>query len=120
MGYRGSFTDEFETYKVTVQGKNRFYPFIRPEIGMRRSFKKKMKGSPFKMAWETGAYFRLNLTSLGTAMIEETDFEVTLSPRGDIIGMYGRILFPAGRKSLKMKEKETARPPIIYNPRNLK
>lgn len=120
VGYRGSFTDEFETYKVTVQGKNRFYPFIRPEIGMRRDFKRKMKGSPFRMAWEAGTFFRWNLTSLGTASIEETDFAVTLRPRGDIIGMYARLLFPTGRKSLKMKEKETTRPPVIYNPRNLK
>lgn len=119
-GYQGSFTDEFETYKVTVQSKNRFYPFIRPEIGMRRSFKGRMKGSPFKMAWETGVFYRLNLASLGTAQIEETDFVVTLRPKGDIIGMFARVLFPAGRKSLVMKEKETVRPPIIYNPRNLK
>lgn len=105
LGYRGAFIDEFETYKVTIQGKSKLYQFIKPEIGVRRYFRKGMKGSRYKMAYEFGTYFRYNLNTLGTAKIEEPDFAVTLEPRGNIIGGYFKILFPAGRRHIHRKTK---------------
>lgn len=116
LGYQGTFEDEFETYTVKIEGKNRLYPFIRPEIGIRKYFKQKMKGSRYKMAYEFGAYFRYNLNTLGTAKISEHDFEVTLEPRGNIIGAYFKILFPAGQKRIKIKRLQPKKlPRIICN-----
>ncbi|MCB9340784.1 MAG: hypothetical protein H6577_21885 [Lewinellaceae bacterium] len=121
LGYRGTFIDEFEDYTVRIEGNHKLYQFIRPEIGIRRYFKQRMKGSRYKMAYEFGTYFRYNLNILGTATIEENDFEVTLKPRGNIIGGYFKILFPAGKKRIRLKpQKEKELPPIIYNPRYLK
>jgi len=121
LGYQGVFEDEFETYKVVVQGRNKLYQFIRPEIGIRRYFKQKMKGSRYKIAYEFGTYFRYNLNTLGIATIKENDFEVALEPRGNIIGGYFKILFPSGKKRIRIKnQKEKELPPIIYNPRFLK
>ncbi len=121
LGYRGTFIDEFEDYTVRIEGKNKLYQFIRPEIGIRRYFKQKMKGTRYKMAYEFGTYFRYNLNTLGTATIEETDFEVTLKPSGNIIGVYFKVLFPAGKKRIRIKpQKEKELPPIIYNPRYFK
>lgn len=121
LGYQGTYVDEFETYTVKIEGKNKLYQFIRPEIGIRRYFNQRMKGARYKMAYEFGTYFRYNLNTLGTATISENDFEVTLKPRGNIIGGYFKILFPAGKKRIRMKQREEERlPPIIYNPRYLK
>ncbi len=120
QAYQGVFVDEFATYKVTVSGKNKLYYFLRPEIGVRRYFKRKMKGARYKTAYEFGAYFRYNLNALGSAKIEENNFEITLEPRGSIIGGYFSVLFPAGRKHMRMKQRpEKELPPIIYNPRYL-
>ncbi len=80
-----------------------------------------MNGPRYKMAYEFGTYFRYNLNTLGTAQIEEPDFNITLEPRGNIFGGYFKILFPAGRKRVRMKEVQTIElPPIIYNPRHLR
>ncbi len=121
LGYQGAFTDEFDNYTVKIEGKHNLYQFIRPEIGIRRYFKQRMKGSRYKMAYEFGTYFRYNLNTLGSVKIEEDNFEVTLEPRGNIIGGYFKILFPAGKKRVRVKQqKEKELPPIIYNPRYLK
>ncbi len=118
LGYRGTLVDVFDTYSVTIQGEQQWYPFIRPEIGIRRSFGQKMKGSRFKMAYELGTFFRYNLDALGTATITENDFQVILQPSGHIMGTYFKILFPVGKKRMSQKPpKEKALPPIIYNPR---
>ncbi len=118
MGYQRSFVDEFETYSVKIEGKNNFYPFVKPEIGIRKNFKQRMKGARYKMAYELGTYFRYNLNTLGTATIEEDNFVVTLEPRGNIIGAYFKILFPAGTKRIKIEQQtENELPPVIYNPR---
>ncbi|MCB0663208.1 MAG: hypothetical protein KDC24_10745 [Saprospiraceae bacterium] len=120
-GYQGAFTDEFETYSVEIEGKSIVYPYVRPEIGIRRYFKKRMKGSRFKMAYEFGTFFRYNILTLGKVTITEQDFEIAFQPNGNILGGYFKVLFPTGRKRVKMK-KESAKelPPIIYNPRFLK
>jgi hypothetical protein len=121
MGYQGTFIDEFESYSVRIEGKHKLYQFIRPEIGIRRYFKQKIKGARYKMAYEFGAYFRYNFNYLGSATIREVDFETTIKPRGNIIGGYFKILFPVGKKRVRIKQEsrdETA--PIIYSPRNMK
>ncbi|MCB0637041.1 MAG: hypothetical protein KDC54_10515 [Lewinella sp.] len=118
LGYQGSFTDEFDTYRVRITGSRSLYPFIRPEIGIRRYFKHRMRGSRFKIAYEFGTFFRYNLSTLGTATIEEPDFAVTLAPRGNIIGAYVRLLLPAGNRRVRSQpERPSELPPIIYHPR---
>ncbi len=118
LGYESTFVDEFETYKVIIQGKNKFYYFIKPEIGYRKYFKKRMRGSKYKSAYEFGTYFRYNLNTLGTVTIQETDSDIKFDPRGSIFGVFFKFLFPVGRKRFKINnppQKEL--PPIIYNPR---
>lgn len=119
LGYKGRFVDQFETYTVTVQGDKRWYHFIRTDLGIRRYFKKKQKGIRYKIAYEYGAYFRLNLNRLGTVVFEETDFLVTTEPRGNLIGVYFKFLFPVGKKRMEVKkvEEEIEIPPVIYYPR---
>ena len=131
LGYQGKFIDEFETYKITIEGNNVLYQFIRPEIGIRRYFKQRMKGSRFKMAYEFGTFFRYNLNILGTVLIQENDFQVTLEPKGNIVGAYFKILLPAGKKRIEFKQQIPADKkekrikqnqvkelsPIIYKPR---
>lgn len=120
LSYQGTFEDEFDTYTVKIAGKHKFNPFIRPAIGVRKSFKRKMKGSRYPMAYEMGTFFRYNFRTLGTAQIIEQDFEVILEPRGNIIGGYFKILIPAGKKRLRIKKERAPRwSPIIYNPRFL-
>lgn len=120
LGYQGAFTDEFETYSFTIEGKNKLYQFIRPEIGIRRYFKHKMKRFRYKMAYEFGTFFRYNFNALGMATINEHDFEVTLKPRGNIIGGYFKVLFPVGTKRIGIQQnREGKLPRIIYSPRFL-
>lgn len=119
LGYKGKFTDEFDTYTVTVIGEKRWYHFIKTELGLRRYFKKKQKGIKYKTAYEFGTYFRLNLNTLGTVTFEESDFRILSEPRGSLIGIYVKFLFPAGRKRIKVRKDERIEeiPPVIYNPR---
>lgn len=118
LGYKGTFVDEFETYKVSIQGENRFYYFLKPELGFRIYSKKKMKGSRYKTALDIGTYFRYNFNTLGSAKIEESNFELNFEPRGNILGVYIKYLFPHGKKGIKVKkQREKALTPIIYNPR---
>ncbi|MEZ4980047.1 MAG: hypothetical protein R2769_00345 [Saprospiraceae bacterium] len=118
FGYRGNFVDEYDSYQVEVKGNEVAYPFIRPEIGFRHYFKKRSRGSRFKTALEIGTYFRYNFNRLGVVTIKEPDLDLVLEPSGSIIGIYCRILFPVGKKRVKMERKrKEVLPPIIYNPR---
>ena len=119
MGYQGEFIDEFDAYTVYVEGTNRWYYFLRPEIGMRRYFKKKMKGSRFKQNYEFGTFFRYNINDLGIARIEENNLNLTIQPKGNVIGGYIKFLIPAGNQGIKVKSLEEQLPPIIYSPRFL-
>lgn len=119
VGYQGKLLEEFDLYTVEIEGKNTLYPFIKPEIGIRRYSRYRMKGSQFKMAYEFGVFFRYNLRTLGMAKIQEKDLEVTLEPSGNIIGGSFKILFPAGGKRVRLQgEKAKTFPSIIYNPRS--
>ena len=119
LGYKGEFIDEFETYTVTVQGEKRCYHYLKSELGIRQFLKKKRKGTKYKTAFEFGTYFRLNLNSLGTVVFAEPNFSVSSEPQGNLIGVYYKFLFPAGRKRIKVKSEEVIEeiPPLIYNPR---
>lgn len=120
LGYQGEFVEKFETYTVKVESKNAIYPFIRPEIGFRKNLKQRMKGSRYSLAYEFGTFFRFNLNTLGTAQINETGFQVIIEPRGNIIGGYFKILFPSGKKTIKMKkQRPTILPTKIKNTRYL-
>ena len=120
-GYQGNFVDVYETYSVSVEGKHKLYPFIRPEIGIRKYFKQKMKGARYKTCYEFGTFFRYNLNTLGIATIRDDDVEVRLEPRGNIMGAYFKVLFPAGKKRLRIKQEQTKElSPVIYNPRFFK
>jgi len=81
-----------------------------------------MKGTRDKLVYELGTYFRFNFNTLGVATIEEKDFEVvTIEPKGDIIGLYIKFLFPASKKKIRVKQNNAKQlPPIIYNPRYFK
>lgn len=118
VGKKRTLVEDFDTYRVSIEGKKSWYPFIRPEIGFRRYLKRRMDGSRDKISYEFGTYFRYNLNTLGTIKIEEINFETNLEPRGNVIGVYFKILVPEGRKRIKMKVKPEKRlPSIIYNPR---
>ncbi|MBR9922064.1 MAG: hypothetical protein GYB31_14590 [Bacteroidetes bacterium] len=118
LAYQKVFEDQFETYTVSIEGENLLLYFIQPELGIRRYFKQKMKVSRFKTAYEFGVFFRYNFNRLGTATISSSDYEVVLTPSGNIMGAYFKILFPIGNKRFEAKpKKEKPLPPIIYNPR---
>lgn len=120
LGKKRTLVEDFDTYTIIINGEKNYYPFIRPEIGFRRYLKKRMDGSRDKIAYEFGAFFRYNFETLGAVIIEEVDFETMLEPRGNILGVYFKILIPNGRKRIKIKPKaEKKLPPIIYNPRYL-
>lgn len=117
LGYRGSFTDVFETYLVTIEGKRSLYYFVRPEIGIRRTFRKKLGGARHRMAYEFGTFFRYNWMDLGSARIQQPGSELLLQPRGNIVGGYYKILLPAGRRKVRIEPPEQPLPPVIYHPR---
>lgn len=119
LGFQDEFIDVFENYTVTIKGNQAIYYFLRPEIGMRRYFKRKMKGSRFKVGYELGAFYRYNINDLGTARIVQSNFNVVIQPRGNIIGAYLKFLFPVGRKTIKIQQKIVQPRTIIYNPRYL-
>ena len=58
LAYQGEILDEFETYSIHIASEDRLYPFIQPEIGIRRFSRKRMKGSRYKMACDLGVFFR--------------------------------------------------------------
>jgi hypothetical protein len=118
LGYQGTLVDQFEAYTVVIEGQDLFYYFLRPEIGIRRYFKQKMKGSRFQMAYEVAAFFNYHINPLGTVQIYETDQIISLEPRGSVMGVYVKFLFPSGRERIrKLKTKPTPKPPTIYHPR---
>ena len=119
MAYRGTLVDEFETYTVVINGDELFYYFVQPEIGIRRYFKRKMKGSRFKIAYEIAAFYNHRFNSLGTADILDVTQTIRLEPQGSILGASVRILFPQGNKKIRVKKRKSPRPPIIYHPRGM-
>lgn len=100
LGYTQSFTEEFSTYQVTISGNDPLYFFLRPEIGLRNSLNKRVNG--FNLSYEFGTFFRYNLNYLGSAKFDEPANTTTITPRGNIIGMYFNIVFPAGRQKMKV------------------
>lgn len=117
LAYRGMIVDEFESYTVIIKGADLFYYFLQPEIGIRRYFKQKMKGSKFKIAYELAAFYNHRLNPLGTVDIYQIDQTISLVPRGSVIGASIRFLFPTGIEKIKIKKKTIPKPPIIYHPR---
>lgn len=117
LGYRGTFVDEFDAYRVTVEGNQALYYFLRPEIGMRGAFRKKIRGARSRLSYEFGTFYRHNFVDLGSARIEQPGFDVTLRPRGHLVGGYFKLLFPSGRQKIRLKEVDKPLPPVIYNPR---
>ncbi len=124
LGYDGNLFEDFQTYEVEIESKQQYLRFIRPEIGIRRALKKKVKGTNFKMAYELVAFFRYNIDVLGTAKFiqKDMDFATVFSPRGSIIGVFFKLLMPMGLKSerirVQQKKIEKAKEePVIYNPR---
>ncbi|MEZ5172270.1 MAG: hypothetical protein R2850_01835 [Bacteroidia bacterium] len=108
LAYKGSFADQFENYSVTITGVNKAYYFLRPEIGIRNKLNKKIGRAAMKVSYELGTFFRFNLNPLGSARIEESksDFVVTLTPRGNIIGFYFKLLFPLGKQQIRNYDSE--------------
>jgi hypothetical protein len=105
LGYKGRFTEKFQNYEVKVEGNDPLYFFIRPEIGIRDQFRKKLNG--IQMGYELGAFFRKNMNPLGSAEFSDQEGSVVAQPEGDIFGMYFHVLFAVGGKKVKIRAKET-------------
>lgn len=118
LGYRGELTQTFKTYKVEIESKNQFYFFVRPEVGIRNKFKKKIKNSPFQLSYELGTFFRLNFNRLGKATFTQDDLKFSIRPKGDVIGIYFKLLIPAGKRKVKLKIPKF-KPQNPHNTRNL-
>jgi len=107
-------------YDVAFSSSQRYHYFFKPEIGYRKYFKHKMKGKKFKNPYEFGIFYQYNITSIGEALVTEDDFEIIMMPKGEIIGLYYRIIIPFGkRRMIIYQQNKTAKKPapIIFNPR---
>ncbi len=119
LGFKDiSYTTDF--YHIQFSATRPYHYFLKPEIGYRRYFKHKMQGARFKNPYEIGIFYQYNFFRLGEAKVTEDDFELILTPKGEIIGIYYRILIPFGKaKFVYYNPPKKAKPntTIIQNPR---
>ena len=104
LGYTKEFTETFSDYNVKVIGRDPVYFFLRPEIGIRNNFKNRING--FRLAYELGVFYRYTLNGLGSAQFSEKDHVTIVQPKGDIIGFYFNVVFPAGKQKMKIENKK--------------
>ncbi len=120
-GYNGTFTDEFEEYRVDISSLAKYHYAIGFRAGWKTYFKKKAKQKSQLSASECGMNLRFPFKNLGDVVFTGDNYQTTISPDGDIAGVYYKLYFAAGNKKVKVKsrkeEEEILLPPVIYNPR---
>jgi len=93
--------------------------FLQPSIGLKNNFKERLKGHKNFPGYEVGTYFRMNIYPLGTATFIEKTYITQTSPSGNAMGMYFRVLLPAGSKKIKLEDIKDPRGPRIKTTRYL-
>lgn len=111
VGYQGSFTDYYDRYQVQITARNSFYFFVLPEIGIRNKVFTKINQKPQTIYYEISSYFRYNLNSLGEAKFIESNYVTIAEPKGNVIGINFKILFPFG-KMLTYQPEERSKPSL--------
>lgn len=111
LGYKGTYTSQESTYTVEAESDRGFHSFARMDIGIRKEISPSrsglsLKGRKAPVAHEVSAFYRHNFSKLGTARFISDNYDFTVSPRGSIMGVSIRVLFPYGKTQLKEKETE--------------
>ena len=64
---------------------------------------------------------RFDFRNLGDVTFTGDNYRTTISPSGDLPGIYYKLYFSAGSKKVKIKSRQKEKvvpiPPIIHNPR---
>ena len=122
IGFDDTFREEFPDYVVDIESDSEYYYSIKTQFGLRRFFKRRQKKKSKPVGFEYGVYFRYSFQDLGMATFTGSDYSTTISPDGDMCGIYYKLLltYGGGKVSRKVRPKtakEKELPPIIYNPR---
>lgn len=121
VGYNGTFRDEFEQYTVDVSSLAKYHYALDFRTGWKIYSERKSKQNSQININEIGMHARFTFKDLGDVVFDGDTYRETITPTGDIAGVYYRLYFTVGSKKVKRKTRtskvEKPLPPIIYNPR---